>query len=322
MILLPASGPAAPSKIASIAATISSGSAMRPSPASPLSAISPRVRADEGTPSSASVARLRRVAGCVHIFGFIAGAISTYLSVASSTVEARSLARPSASLAIRSAVAGATTIKSASRDRRIWPTSCSSLRSNRSVNTWSAVECSDRQRRDEFLRRRRHHAAHRSAALAQAADQVERLLGGDAAADDQQDALAGRVIARASQGLMISMPQCSKSLTLRVTTGNPHTRAIARYLGVNSLHGPSNALTMCRPMRAYGKRLGVDRMKEPGPARCFNERAGEIASALRFLPGSNVRCRTRFRPRDRRQEECITPHSGKPVHDCLVRLWL
>ena len=49
----------------------------------------------------------------------------------------------------------------------------------------------DRQRRDEMLRSVGHDGAHRGAALAQPADQVERLVGGDAAADDQQNALAG-----------------------------------------------------------------------------------------------------------------------------------
>ena len=49
----------------------------------------------------------------------------------------------------------------------------------------------DRKRRDELPRGGCHDAADRSAPLAQAADQVERLVGGDAAADDEQDALAG-----------------------------------------------------------------------------------------------------------------------------------
>ncbi len=47
-----------------------------------------------------------------------------------------------------------------------------------------------RQRRDELLRRLRHRDAHAQAALAQPPDQVERLVGRDAAADDEQDALA------------------------------------------------------------------------------------------------------------------------------------
>ena len=69
--------------------------------------------------------------------GFIAGAISTRLSVASSTVVARSSARPCAILAMRSAVAGATTTRSVSRARRMWPTSNSLARSNNSVNARS-----------------------------------------------------------------------------------------------------------------------------------------------------------------------------------------
>ena len=47
----------------------------------------------------------------------------------------------------------------------------------------------DRQRRHELRRRPGHHAPHLVAALAQAADQIEALVGGDATADDQQDAL-------------------------------------------------------------------------------------------------------------------------------------
>lgn len=76
---------------------------------------------------------LRRVAGCSHILGFIAGAIRMRLSVASSAVEARSLASPVAILAMRSAVAGATTIRSVERDSAIWPISASSVSENRSV---------------------------------------------------------------------------------------------------------------------------------------------------------------------------------------------
>ncbi len=49
-----------------------------------------------------------------------------------------------------------------------------------------------RQRRDEFLRRFGEQRAHRGAPIAQAPDQVEGLVGGDPAADDQQDATAGQ----------------------------------------------------------------------------------------------------------------------------------
>ena len=164
---------------------------MRPSPASARSAISPRFGPTKRTPSFSSVARLRRVAGCDHIFGFMAGAISTGLSVASSTAEARSLARPLASLAIRSAVAGATTMRSASRDKPDMADILLVLAVEQLGEDMVGGQRADRQRRDEMLRGRGHHGAHRSAALAQPADQVERLVGGDAAADDQEDALAG-----------------------------------------------------------------------------------------------------------------------------------
>ena len=49
----------------------------------------------------------------------------------------------------------------------------------------------DRKLGDEFLRGGRHDDPDHSPPLAQAPDQVERLVGGDATADDEQDALAG-----------------------------------------------------------------------------------------------------------------------------------
>ena len=70
------------------------------------------IGADEGDAVALQVSR--HCAGSphgVHMRTFIAGAISTGLSVASSAVEARSSARPCAILAMRSAVAGATTTK-------------------------------------------------------------------------------------------------------------------------------------------------------------------------------------------------------------------
>ena len=51
-----------------------------------------------------------------------------------------------------------------------------------------AAQRRGRQRRDEMLGRRRHHDAYVAAALAQPADEFERLVGRDAAADDQQNA--------------------------------------------------------------------------------------------------------------------------------------
>ena len=52
-------------------------------------------------------------------------------------------------------------------------------------------ERADRQRGDELLRRPGHHRTHRDSALAQAADEFQAFVGGDATADDQHDALGG-----------------------------------------------------------------------------------------------------------------------------------
>ncbi len=82
---LPASGrsPAADASIEPALDAISLGSAMRPIPRSPASAISPLPGPITTMPSSMSCARFRRVAGCAHMRGFIAGAISILQSVAS-----------------------------------------------------------------------------------------------------------------------------------------------------------------------------------------------------------------------------------------------
>ena len=129
---LPVSGPgAAPPNAAWITAKISAGSAMRPGPNSPQ-AIAPSSGPTNCTPSAFRVARFRWVAAWVHMRTFLAGAISTGLSVANRVVEARSPARPCAALAIRSAVAGATTTRSADRDSSMWPISASSVSENSS----------------------------------------------------------------------------------------------------------------------------------------------------------------------------------------------
>ena len=49
----------------------------------------------------------------------------------------------------------------------------------------------DRQRRHEALAGSRDHRAHGDAALGKAPDQVEALVGGDAAADDEEDTFVG-----------------------------------------------------------------------------------------------------------------------------------
>ena len=107
-----------PISTCSIAAMISSGSAMRPDPTSPH-ASSPEPGPTRTTPRISRVAKFAWVAGCPHIIRFIVGAISTGLSEARRAVVARSSASPAAMRAIRSALAGATTTRSASRESRI-----------------------------------------------------------------------------------------------------------------------------------------------------------------------------------------------------------
>ncbi len=115
-----------------MAARIAGGSASRPGPNS-LQAITPSSGPITPTPRLRRVATLATVAGCSHMRTFIAGATSTGLSVASSTVVARSCARPVAMLARMSALAGATTSRSAARDSSMWPISLSSVSDHRSV---------------------------------------------------------------------------------------------------------------------------------------------------------------------------------------------
>ena len=180
------------SSSASMAATISSGSAMRPSPASPLSAISPcagPTKRDAVLAQRRAVAargrmrphlrvhrrrhQHRLVGGEQHGRGEIVG-------------DGRWRASPSGRRWPAPRRSGRL-----SRDSRIWPTSCSSWRSNRSVKTWSADSAPTDSGVTNSCAAAVITHAHRGAALAQPADQVERLVGGDAAADDEQDALAG-----------------------------------------------------------------------------------------------------------------------------------
>ena len=111
---------------------ICDGSSIRPGPVS-LPVSLPCAGSSTVTPRRRSVATFSCVAGCSHISVCIAGAKTTG-HVATSTVDvSKSSARPAAKRAIRSAVAGAITIRSAS-----WPTrTCwtSSTRLNTSVST-------------------------------------------------------------------------------------------------------------------------------------------------------------------------------------------
>ena len=126
-----------------IASKMEAGSAILPIPVSPH-AIAPFSGPIIVIPSDLSIATFRWVAGFNHIRTFIAGAASTGLSVASRIVEARSSARPPAILARISAVAGATTSKSADRDNSMWPI----LASSRGLNSSRCTCDSDKAARE------------------------------------------------------------------------------------------------------------------------------------------------------------------------------
>ena len=97
---------------ASAAAAMSAGSGSRPGPVS-LPVSRPDAGSRTCTPRSRSVATLARVAGWSHISVCIAGASSTGHETVSSVLVSRSSARPVAARDSRSAVAGATTSRSA-----------------------------------------------------------------------------------------------------------------------------------------------------------------------------------------------------------------
>ncbi len=154
------------------------------------SAIAPSFGPTTATPSARSVARLRCVAGWSHMRTFMAGAIRTG-SVGGEQHGRGEVVRVPARhpghevggggrdhhQRRRRAPGGYGRCRPRPRDR----TGRCDARCPESAAAASGVTncCAPSVR----------IAAHRSAALAQAADQVERLVGRDAAADDEQDAL-------------------------------------------------------------------------------------------------------------------------------------
>lgn len=119
---------------AASAATISTGSAMRPAPSSPQAWL-PVPGPTSVAPRDTSVATLVRVAGCAHIAWFIAGASTSGARLARHNVVTRSSAMPAASRAISPAVAGAITMRSAQRASSMWPIAASAAGSHSDERT-------------------------------------------------------------------------------------------------------------------------------------------------------------------------------------------
>ena len=169
------------------AAAIWIASDIRPTPASLDSAISLVLGPTIWTPSRRSCSTLRRVAVLFHIRGFIAGASRIGRLAASRIALARSSAWSCAIFAIRSAVAGATTIRSHSRAS--WMMHRYRVRRRGQQIGIDALmrQRAGGKRRDELLRGLGQHAADVNVPLLQPSDQFQRFEGGDAAADDQGD---------------------------------------------------------------------------------------------------------------------------------------
>ena len=166
---------------------MSCGSGRRPGPNSPH-AISPSAGSITRTPSAFSCATLRWVAACSHMRTFIAGATTTGLSVASSSVVARSSAMPAAILASRSAVAGQTSTKSAARLSWIWPISTSSLSSHSERVDLAFGQRAEAHRGDEMLAALGQHRRHRMPGFLEQPHELQRLVRRDPAADDEEHA--------------------------------------------------------------------------------------------------------------------------------------
>ena len=126
---------------ASTSSAICCASSMRPMPVSPQ-AWSPAAGPANAMPSSRSARTLRCVAGLSHISTFIAGASISGQRRARASAESRSSARPCASLAMKSADAGAIKIRSRSRDSSMCPMLSGTRGSHRSVHTaWPESAC-------------------------------------------------------------------------------------------------------------------------------------------------------------------------------------
>ena len=157
--------------------------------------------------------------------GFMAGASRIALSVASSTAVARSSAWPFA--IFRHQVGGR------GRDDDEIAVACEADMADVELGCRIeqigvgafARERADRHGRDELLCGAGHHDAHRKAALAQPADQVERLVGGDAARDDEKDLSrcrlgAGRLAGAGTLGFAPASASAAPSASSRRTSSS------------------------------------------------------------------------------------------------------
>ncbi len=158
------------------------------------------------TPRSMSVSTFACVAASAYILSFIAGATARGAVVAQKDVVSIESQIPAASFAIVFADAGATIIASAFWARARWP--IGSWLSGSSPGIAAAhrvvLELLDEHRRaddalerrgaDEALRVAGHDHAHAVAGRCREPGELKRFVGGDAAADTEQDPRHARIL--------------------------------------------------------------------------------------------------------------------------------
>ena len=165
---------------------------MRPIPRSPASAISPSFGPTSATPSATSCARLRCVALFAHMCGFIAGA-SRIFALGRQQHRGGEIVGVTARHLGHQVGGGRRHHDQIGFAREPDMADVEFAAGIEQVGEHAlADDGAGRQRRDEMLGRLGEDAAHGQAALLQPADEIERLVGGDAAADDQQHALGRR----------------------------------------------------------------------------------------------------------------------------------
>ena len=129
---------------------------------------------ESSTPRWRSVATFACVAALAHIRRFIAGATTIGTSVARHSVDSRSSARPCASRAMKSAVAGAMTMRCGQRASSMWPIAASAAASHRSVRTGRPESAWNVSGVTNSLRAGGHHDLHFGAAILESTRRVRR----------------------------------------------------------------------------------------------------------------------------------------------------
>ena len=176
-----------------MASRMVAGSAMRPKPNSPQ-AISPSSGPTKRMPSARSVARFRCVAGCSHMRTFMAGATSTRLVGGEQDGGGEIVGEPMRHLGQKVGGRGRDHDQIGLARQADMPDLGLVLEVEQIGEGLSSVstesESGVTNSAPPFVR----IARTRRAPLLQAAHELEALIGGDAAADDREDALALHVV--------------------------------------------------------------------------------------------------------------------------------